>query len=132
MLLLGYTPPLERDLRPLHERDGFFVECGHAYDHRTLLYWVHKHDDERQPLVPLLNVCTAATKHYREGSHEDHTTHIWFSDREGWRVAWRLARLLLRGGRALITSEEYHALDAIWTAPEHRIAVHNIALEGCL
>jgi hypothetical protein len=122
-LLLGYTPPLERDLRPPWQREGSF-ECFDGDDDYSIT--LHRfHYQPWGPLWPCLQVNTARVADYENGTFEDHETDIWFKPgRASWRAAWQLARVLRKTGHALITDERamdhYYAIDV---APRHVLQV---------
>lgn len=43
-----------------------------------------------------LEATTAREQHYRDGTHDDYTTHFYCRGRRAWRLAWRLARMIAR------------------------------------
>lgn len=84
---------------------------------------------QSNPRVPMITVCTIEDDDVRILMDEladpfdvieDHTTWIWFTTREAWSFAWRIARCLKRGGQ--IVGAEGDALievmdGALWIKP---------------
>jgi hypothetical protein len=122
-MLLGYTPPHLRDLRPPWQRHGS-LECFDGDgDYSIDLHRFHYQPGG--PLWPCLQVNTARVADYENHTFEDHETDIWFKpDRASFRAAYQLARILRKTGRALIQehvlNEHYYAIDV---APRHVVQV---------
>lgn len=125
-MLLSYTPPLERDLRAPWAQDRPTVDCSDRDgDYSIELFRFHYPDDNRRgPLRPCLVVSTARVENYEDHSFEDHETHLWFHpNRESFRLAYRVARILRKRRCVEIYKEALRHFFAIEPAAHHSIGV---------
>lgn len=82
------------------------------------------------PRVPMISICTIENDEIARRAEagasptevmENHTTWIWFTTREAWTFAWRMARCLMRGGLIEAASPPRHLIEvleaSLWVDP---------------
>jgi len=80
--------------------------------------------------VPMISICTIEDDEIDRRAEagadptevmENHTTWIWFTTREAWAHAWRIARCLMRGGLIEAALPPRHLIEvlegALWVDP---------------
>jgi hypothetical protein len=124
VIYLTYTPPLQRDLQaPWKKGVSGQFSWGDELDYSIHLWRAHLPGDYRRPATPIVSASTAMEQHYLDCVFEDYETQIRFHDQDGWRVAYRLARVLRRhNGRGWILRCNLPLIQ-IDLAQQHEIAI---------
>jgi hypothetical protein len=124
-LLLTYTPPHLRNLRPPWEHDRA-VDCFEDVDYTIDLHRFH-YLEEVGPIGsvwPCLTVSNATAQNYADGTFEEYETRIWFKPhRMSFRAAYQLARILRKTSHALITEPAWMHYYAIDVGERHTVKV---------
>lgn len=129
-MLLTYTPPLHRDLRAPWKRDRDNVDCNdwvasesERFDGSIELY-EFLFPYPRGPLRPAIVVSTARVKHFENGTFEDYETIFWLRpDRESFRLAWQLARVLRKSGSVWLTRDQLRHFVSIEPGACHAVSI---------
>jgi hypothetical protein len=119
-LLLGYTPPHQRDLYQCwrHERA---IDCRESVDWSLTCYSVHEWwQKPAGKLIPAVHVSTAPEESYYDGTFDDYSTSLFFHDRESFKVAWSVGRRLRSSGHALLNLYEYCSI-SFQVGARHRL-----------
>ena len=125
-LLLGYTPPLHRDLCAPWKRPIFSSpDCGQVVDYSIAIEWAHLDNDLRSPGRPHISVSTAKDDDYLHDRYEEKETLIWFEpSRDAFRAAYRLARMIRESdGTGVVTEAETLCFLKVEVGPDHEVFI---------